>query len=90
MSDLYEKYLSRCDAKLGTREVGGYLKWRGRLVKVLGQDEHAAIREQFDHLNRNYQDSMQRGDTVNDAIVQLLDEKAAELLLDFPQIAVPD
>lgn len=78
---LYAAYLERAKVELGQITVGGYGKWKGRLVKVLDAEEFARRHAEYLQLRAAYDQIMASGDTVNDAIMQLLTESSAELLL---------
>ena len=78
----YDAYLLRAERSIGKEvPVGGYSKVQGRLVKKLSFDEFVERWEHFTELHERYEESMAQGDTVNDAVVQLLEEAAAELLI---------
>lgn len=78
----YDAYLLRAEQQMGPDvAVGGYAKVLGRLVKKLSFDEFVERWEHFSELHSRYEESMADGDTVNDAVVQLLEEAAAELLI---------
>lgn len=82
LQQAYDAYQQRVSTHLGEVEVGGYAKVQGRLIKVLGREEFERRFLEYQHVQQAYEQSMARGDTVNDAIVQLLRERAAEFLLD--------
>jgi hypothetical protein len=77
----YAEYLARVEQELGDVEVGHYAKWGGRLVKKLDPAEFIECYDQYLEIFRTYDEILRHGDTVNDAIVQLLNEAAAQLLL---------
>ncbi|MBW2733268.1 MAG: hypothetical protein JRH20_12815 [Deltaproteobacteria bacterium] len=77
----YTAYQERVRDRLGPVEVGVYGKWDGRLIKVLDADEFIRRYAEYQHLRHSYQQIMASGDTVNDAIMQLLVESSIELLL---------
>ena len=79
----YAAYLERVDRCFGGKTIGGYGKWRGKLVKVLSLPEFKESFEEYEELRAAYDKILASGDTVNDAIVQLLEEHRAALLLDF-------
>jgi len=62
--------------------VGGYGKFQGRLVKKLAPGEFEERWQQYQAAKQQYDQILEQGDTVNDAIVQLLQEHASELLLE--------
>lgn len=78
----YVSYRKRADQLLAGVALGGYGKYCGRLVKRLDQEEFAARWQEYLQVREAYDRTLSRGDTVNDAIVQLLNEQAAELLLE--------
>src|SRR5215470_11726392 len=76
----YASYLARFEEQLGPCEFGAYAKYHGRLVKKLRYEE-------FEHKWRDYQKAvdayagiLQRGDTINDAVVKMIRERSDELL----------
>jgi hypothetical protein len=77
----YAEYLARAEAVLGDLPVGHYKKFQGRLVKKLSHEEFVTQYDQYLEIRRRYDEILRYGDTVNDAIVHLLDEHAAELLI---------
>jgi hypothetical protein len=77
----YAAYLSRALAELGNISVGHYAKFQGQLVKKLSYQEFEERWERFTEARKAYDEILQQGDTVNDAIVHLINEYAAELLL---------
>ncbi len=77
----YTAYLKRTSAQMKGIKVGQYVKVKGRLIKKLDYDEFAEKWARYEEIRTAYNESMRRGDTVNDAMVQLLDEHLAELLL---------
>ena len=76
----YAEYLSRFDALVGAVAVGSYGKYDGRLIKKLAEPEFAEHLRELDKLEAHYRDTVARGDTLNNAFVQLLRERRAELL----------
>lgn len=77
----YAAYKERVQERLGQIDVGAYGKWQGRLIKVLDAEEFARRHAEYLQLRHAYDQIMASGDTVNDAIMQLLAESSAELLL---------
>jgi hypothetical protein len=80
----FRDYLSRFESSSGQHDFGDFVKFRGRLVKKLNYDEFVERFEEFARLKTTYEEIFQRGDTINDAIVRVLRERAAELMLDPP------
>jgi hypothetical protein len=81
-SDAYQLYLTRFDEKVGPLDVGGYGKWKGKLVRKLSADEFATRHNEWSTLARAYRKIIENGDTLNDAVTKLLREREAELLFD--------
>jgi hypothetical protein len=82
-TDPYLDYLARWDQLVGVAvPVGQYGKWKGRMVRKLAPAEFVAKLDEYQQLGSHYQKSLERGDTLNDAVVKLLHERAGELLLD--------
>ena len=77
----FQQYLARVQRELGTLEEGQYGKYNGRLVQRLSHAEFVGRWEQYSELRQAYIDTLNQGDTVNDAVVQMVDEHAAELLI---------
>lgn len=79
----YAEYLNRAGqhAQMSAVPVGQYAKVKGRLVKKLSSSEFSERWVEYRDLLDAYNESMERGDTVNDAVVQILEERATELLL---------
>jgi hypothetical protein len=77
----YASYLERAALQMQGVQVGQYAKIKGRLIKKFAYEEFVEKWEQYQSVRGVYQESMDRGDTLNDAVVQLLDESTAELLL---------
>jgi hypothetical protein len=80
----FRSYLARFEGAAGEREFGDFVKFHGRLVKKLTYDEFCPRWEEFAKMKKLYDETFQRGDTINDAMVRVLKERAAELMLDPP------
>ena len=87
--DAYLAYVARFTEQVGQVEVGGVGKWKGKLVRKLGGDEFAKKHEEFTTLDTTYRGIIERGDTINDAVVRLWRERRAELLIDGPEPGMP-
>lgn len=83
--EAYLAYLARFEQQVGAIAVGAYGKWQGKLVRKLSEDEFAKRNAEFDNLDRTYRGILERGDTINDAVVRLWRERRAELLIDGPE-----
>jgi hypothetical protein len=82
--DDFREYLTRFEAAAGPREFGEFVKIQGRLVKKLTYDEFAPRWEEFVRLRTHYEETFQRGDTLNDTVMRVLRERAAELVVEPP------
>lgn len=81
-ADAYLEYLTRFQQLVGAVAVGGYGSYRGRPVRKLAPHEFADKLDEYRKLDDHYQKSLERGDTINDAVVKLLRESRAQLLLE--------
>ena len=68
-ADSYLDYLARFEEKVGAVAVGGYGKFHGKLVRKLSAEEFTQRHSEFAALDETYRGIIQRGDTINDAIV---------------------
>jgi hypothetical protein len=83
--DEYAEYLARFDKAAENQvAVGGFAKFKGRLIKKLSAEEFAEKNREYLELATHYFQSLDRGDTINDVIVKLVRERAAELVLTSP------
>ena len=80
--EAYLSYIARFDQQVGALPVGAYGKWKGRLVRKLGAEDFAKKHKELTRLTDTYQQILERGDTMNDAVTKLLRERMAELLVD--------
>ncbi len=80
----YQQYLDRVRAALGDVPLGAFAKFGGHLIRKLTAEEFQAADREYAELSRQYHDSIDRGDTVNDVVLRLIREKAAVLLLASP------
>lgn len=88
-ADPYLEYLARFDSQVGAVAVGGYGKFHGKLVRKLSPQEFATRHSEFANLDKTYRGIIERGDTINDAVVRLWRERRAELLIDGPEPGTP-
>ena len=84
-SDPYSEYLARFEQHVGAVAVGAYGKFHGKLVRKLAPDEFAQRNTEFATLDKTYRGIIERGDTINDAVVRMWRERRAELLIDGPE-----
>ena len=80
----FEAYLARFSEGVGEAEEGAFVKHEGRLVRKLRREEFEEIYTEYFDLAKSYLESMDRGDTINDIVVRLLRQRAAELFLTSP------
>ena len=88
-ADAYQGYLERFQREVGTIAVGAYGKFHGKLVRKLSAEEFATRASEFAVLDKTYRGILERGDTINDAVVRMWRERRAELLIDGPEPGVP-
>jgi hypothetical protein len=84
-ADEYAEYIARFDKEAGdTVAVGAFAKFKGRLIKKMTAEEFADKNREYLELASHYLTSLDRGDTINDVVVRLVRERAAELVLTSP------
>ncbi len=76
----YLTYLVRWEKEVGANEIGSFVKFSGRLIKKMSEEEFAVVHQEYETLAKRYLESVQRGDTVNDVVVRLLRDRAATLV----------
>jgi hypothetical protein len=76
----YRAYLARWEKEVGVNEIGAFVKFSGRLIKKMSEEEFMVVHQEFETLAKRYLESVQRGDTVNDVVVRLLRDRAATLV----------
>lgn len=81
---MYQAYLDRFSAELGDVAVGAFAKYAGHLIKKLAFEEFTPAYLEYTQLSERYHDSLERGDTVNDVVLRLVRDKAANLVLKPP------
>ena len=84
-ADPYLEYLGRFEQQVGALAVGAYGKFHGKLVRKLSAEEFATRHSEFATLDKTYRGIIERGDTINDAVVRMWRERRAELLIDGPE-----
>ncbi|MDB4964494.1 MAG: hypothetical protein JWN44_183 [Myxococcales bacterium] len=83
--DPYLDYVARFESQVGALAVGAYGKFNGKLVRKLSADEFKTRYGEFTNLDTTYRGIIERGDTINDAVVKLWRERRAELLIEGPE-----
>jgi hypothetical protein len=81
----YHEYLGRFTAALGEVQVGAFAKFGGRLIKKLSFEEFTPAFLEYTQISERYRESVERGDTINDVVLRLLREQAANLILRPPE-----
>jgi len=84
LADRYHQYLERWTREAGEVPVGSFVKFAGKLVKKLSFEEFSPILLEYLEMASRYQDSIERGDTINDVVLRVLRDQAAKLMLQPP------
>lgn len=80
----YHEYLERFGRELGELPAGAFAKFSGKLIKKLTFEEFTPAFLEFTEMRTQYDESVERGDTINDIVLRILREKAANLVLAAP------
>lgn len=80
----YHEYLARFNAAVGDVKPGGFAKYSGRLIKKLSFEEFTPAYLEYTEIAARYHESLERGDTINDVVLRILREKAANLVMQPP------
>jgi hypothetical protein len=80
----YHEYLARFAAELGELSPGAFAKFGGRLIKKLTFEEFTPAYLEYTEMRAHYDEILERGDTINDLMLRILREKAANLVLPPP------
>ena len=80
----YHEYLERFARELGEVKVGAFAKYAGRLIKKMSFEDFTPAYLEYAEIAEQYQASIDRGDTINDLVLKLLREQAANLLIKPP------
>lgn len=81
----YHEYLERFTRELGDLPAGAFAKFGGRLIKKLSFEEFTPAYLDFVDLCAQYDESLERGDTIDDIVLRIIREKAADLVLPPPR-----
>ena len=84
LADRYHQYLDRWQREAPNVEVGAYAKFAGKLIKKLTFEEFTPILMEYLEMAGRYQESIDRGDTINDVVLKVLRDQAAKLMLAPP------
>ena len=80
----YHEYLDRFATKVGVYDVGAFAKFNSKLIKKLSFEEFTPTYLEYVEMETAYNESIERGDTINDVVLRVLRDKAATLVLDAP------
>jgi hypothetical protein len=81
----YHEYLARFASELGELPAGGFAKFGGRLIRKLSFEEFTPAFLEHTEMAARYAESIEHGDTVDDIVLRVLREKAADLVLAPPR-----
>jgi hypothetical protein len=84
LSARYHEYLERFATQLGELPPGAFAKFGGKLIKKLTFEEFTPEYLEYTDMRAHYDESVERGDTINDIMLRVLREKAANLVLAPP------
>jgi hypothetical protein len=89
LGDEYRHYLVRFEQLLGKARHGAPVIWKGRLVTRLVYEDFVQRFSEFEAAQKLYREILARGDTTNDAVLKLLRDRSAELLIEvsFAEVA---
>ncbi len=82
----YAEYLERFTRELGDMKAGAFGKFKGKLIKKLSFEEFTPAYIEYTELLDRYQESVDRGDTINDLVLKLLREQSAMMVLEPPTL----
>jgi hypothetical protein len=80
----YAEYLERFASTVGDAAFGAFVKHQGHLIHKLGPSEFAVRYREYLDLAGHYLAGIERGDTVNDLVVKIIRDHAAQLVLTSP------
>ena len=84
LADRYHEYLERWQREAPDVAVGAFTKFSGRLIKKLSFEEFTPILVEYLEMASRYQETLERGDTINDIVLKVLRDQAAQLMLQPP------
>jgi hypothetical protein len=82
----YTEYLERFAREVGELEVGAFAKHAGHLIRKLSLKGFTEADAGYRQLLAQYHDSLARGDTINNIVLKLVRELAANLVLPAPTL----
>jgi hypothetical protein len=84
LPERYHEYLERFAREVGAIDVGKFIKHAGKLIKKLSFEEFTPAYIEYVEMIDRYNESIDRGDTVNDVVLRVLRDRAATLVLKPP------
>ncbi len=84
LADRYHAYLERWKRQAGDVPLGTFTKFSGKLIKKLSFEEFTPVLIEYVEMATRYQESIDRGDTINDIVLKVLRDQAAQLMLPPP------
>lgn len=84
LGDRYHEYLERWKRQAGDVPVGTFFKFSGKLIKKLSFEEFTPILMEYVEMATRYQETVERGDTINDIVLKVLRDQSAQLMLPPP------
>ena len=88
LADRYHEYLERWKRAAGDVAVGSFTKFQGKLIKKMSFEEFSPILLEYLEMVTKYEESVERGDTINDVVLKVLRDLAAQLMLVPPSADV--
>jgi hypothetical protein len=80
----YQEYLDRFMDQIGDVKAGAFAKYNSKLIKKLSFEEFTPAYLEYSGMLERFNESLERGDTINDAMLRILREKAAGLVMKLP------
>lgn len=84
LADRYHQYLERWKRNAGDVPVGAFAKFQGKLIKKLSFEEFSPVLLEYLEMMTRYEESVERGDTINDVVLKVLRDQSAQLMLAPP------
>jgi hypothetical protein len=85
LADRYHQYLERWKREAPDVAVGSFTKFAGKLIKKLTFEEFSPVLLEYLEMCAAYQESVDRGDTINDVVLKVMRDQAAQLMLKPPE-----
>ena len=88
LADRYHQSLERWTRNAGDVAVGAFAKFQGKLIKKYSFEEFSPVLLEYLEMMTRYEESLERGDTINDVVLKVLRDQAAQLMLAPPNADV--